>query len=256
MSIFMNEDESVDDLLKGRLKIIQRKRGYRFSLDAVLLAHFSRVEPGERVFDLGTGSGVIPLILAGCSRPQEIIGLEIQDDLADMADRSVRLNNLQDVIKIVSCDVNTTRMNYQPGICDVTVCNPPYRKVKSGKINPDVQKAIARHELKGKLEDFLAAAAYLMRPFGRCYVIYKVLRMAELFASLKINGIEPKRMRIVHSKFQSEGEFVLVEGCKGGGEELQMMPPLIIYENNGSYTSEMREIFESLEASSDKSFGD
>jgi tRNA1Val (adenine37-N6)-methyltransferase len=236
-------DESIDEILNGRMRIIQKKNGYRFSLDSILLSHFAQVGEGESVLDLGTGSGIIPMVLSYRARPQRIFGLEIQDEMADMARRSVRLNNLQDLIEIGKGDVKDIKTRFQPGTWDVVVCNPPYRKPDSGKLNPDLQKAIARHELKGKLSDFISAASYLLRRKGRCYLIYKVRRMAALFSSLQANGIEPKRMRLVHSKRESEGEFVLLEGCKSGGEELHVLPPLIIYNEDGTYTEEMKVIF-------------
>lgn len=243
-------DESVDDLLKGKLRIIQKKRGYRFSLDAVLLAHFAAIGPGETVFDLGTGSGVIPIILSTRSSPDKIFGLDIQKDMADMANRSVRLNGLQNLIEIVLCDVNKIQEHFQDGVCDVVICNPPYRKLKSGRMNTDLEKAIARHEVRGTVEDFIRAASYLLKPKGRCYVIYKARRMAALFSSFKDYGIEPKRMRIIHSKPGSEGEFVLIEGTKKGGEELRVMAPLIIYEPDGIYSEEMQAIFDEINHSS------
>lgn len=245
-AVLVRDDESIDALLKGKLRIIQKKRGYRFSLDAVLLAHFAVIRPGETVYDLGTGSGVIPIILSARSRPGKVVGLEVQEDMADMAERSVRLNGLEKLIEIVLCDVNEAAEFFQQGACDVVVCNPPYRRLHSGRMNPDTEKAVARHEIKGGIEEFIRAASYLLKPGGRCYVIYKARRLAKLFSSLNEQGIEPKRMRMIHSKPGSEGEFVLLEGTKKGGEELRVMAPLNIYEPHGGYSAEMQAIFEDI----------
>lgn len=245
----IHDDETVDALLKGKLRIIQKKKGYRFSLDAVLLAHFAVIRPGETVFDLGTGSGVIPIIISTRSKPRKIVGLEVQKDMADMAERSIRLNGLEKLIEIVLCDVNEAAEFFQQGISDVVICNPPYRRLHSGRMNPDTEKAVARHEIKGGIEEFIRAASYLLKPKGRCYVIYKARRLAKLFLSLNMHGIEPKKMRMVHSKPGSEGEFVLLEGMKKGGEELRVAAPLVIYESDGSYSAEMQAVFAEIDHS-------
>ncbi len=242
----VHEDESLDDLLKGKLKIIQKKKGYRFSLDAILLAHFVIVAPGENVFDLGAGSAIIPLLLSARTRAGKITGLEVQDEMADMARRSVSLNHLDRRIEIIGGDVRRIQAIQDAARYDVVTCNPPYRKPGSGRTNPEMQKAIARHELKGSLEDFMAAASYLLKPLGRFYLIYKARRMTGLFSALRGAGIEAKRMRLVHSKAGSEGEFVLMEGIKGGGEEMKVLPALIIYERDGAYTPEMQGIFDEV----------
>ncbi len=245
----IKDDETLDDLLRGRLRIIQKKQGYRFSLDAVLLAHFARVQPGEMVFDLGTGSGVIPLILSGTIYPVRITAVEIQEELADMAARSVELNRLGDKIEIVRADVSRMRTLFPPCSCEVVTFNPPYRKLKSGRLNPNSQKAIARHEISGSITLFLSAASWLLKPRGRCYLIYKIQRLPELFAAMGESGIEPKRMRLVYSKPGSDAEFVLMEGSKEGGEEMRVLPPLTIYEQDGEYSTEMKSIFDELASS-------
>ena len=245
---FIHDDETVDDLLKGTLRIIQKKKGYRFSLDALLLAHFARVARGQRVIDLGTGSGIIPMILSAKTRALKIVGLEVQEAMADAALRSVQLNALQDRIEIICGDVRQVQNLFQEGGFDVVTCNPPYRKLESGRINPDIQKAVARHELKGRLDDFIRAAAFLLKPRGRLFVIYKTRRMTGLNCSMRSSGIEPKRMRMVHSKPGLDGEFVLLEGIKNGGEELKVLPPLTIYEDDATYTLDMQAIFTELAA--------
>jgi tRNA1Val (adenine37-N6)-methyltransferase len=205
------------------------------------------VEPGETIFDLGTGSGVIPLILSGRADPAHIVAVEIQEELADMAKRTVLLNRLQGKIEIVPADVKQIGTLFPPCSCEVVTFNPPYRKLKSGRLNPNRQKAIARHEISGSLDMFVSAACHLLKPKGRCYLIYKVQRLPELFGAMRENGIEPKKMRLVYSRVGANADFVLMEGLKNGGEEMQVLPPLTIYERNGEYTSEMESIFDELE---------
>ncbi|MFB3925732.1 MAG: tRNA1(Val) (adenine(37)-N6)-methyltransferase [Syntrophales bacterium] len=240
------KEETLDDLLGGKLRIIQKKKGYRFSIDAILLAQFVRLGRGDRIIDMGTGSGVISMILASRSKDVWITGLEIQDDLAEMAKRSVAINCLEDRVEIRTGDVRHIGDLFAPFMYDTVVFNPPYRKVYTGRLSRDMEKAVARHEIRGTLGDFLSAASYLLKPSGRAYLIYTAARAAGLFYRMREAGIEPKRMRIVHSSRSTEGEFILMEGLKGGGEELLVMPPLFIYDEAGEYTVEMKAIFEGI----------
>lgn len=244
------EGESVDELLGGRVKIFQKKNGYRFSVDALLLAHFVRVEKGDLIVDLGTGSGVIAIIMAQRKECGQIVAVDIQVDLVDMARRSVELNDLQEKVNVCRGDVRKIETLFKPGSFDVSIVNPPYRKVSSGRLNPDAQKSVARHEIKGTIRDFLKASAYALRKSGRAYIIYPATRMVELLYIMRIAGVEPKRMRMVHSHGVTRGEFVLVEGVKNGREELEVLPPLIVYSEDGEYTEAMKSIFRELSDSS------
>lgn len=247
-----DNEETLDDLLDGRLKILQKKRGYRFSLDSILLAHFVRIEPGMKVVELGLGSGVISLILCyrtGC----KLTGLEIQAQLADMAARSFRMNRLDSLIEIIRKDIREIEEALPADAFDAVVFNPPYRKKGSGRISAGPEKAIARHELRGTLADFVRAAGYLIRKAGFVFTIYPATRAVELVSRLRESGIEPKRMRMVHSTERTGAEFILLESVKGGGEELEILPPLFIYQSGesgghyrGNYTSEMEKIFSDL----------
>ena len=243
MADLFREDETADDLLGGALTIFQKKNGYRFSLDALLLSHFVKLKSGENVLDLGAGAGVIALILAQRGDCGQITGLDIQEELVEMAGRSARLNNLEDRVEFLPGDVKKIRTLMKPQSFDAVVFNPPYRKLLSGRINPDDRKAVARHEIRGALGDFLAAANYVLKAGGRVFLIYPATRMAELMCRMRADGLEPKRMRLVHSHGTSGGEFVLAEGVKGGGEELDVMPPLFIYGLDGEYTAAMKDIF-------------
>lgn len=239
-------EETVDGILVGRLRIIQRKRGYRFSLDALLIAHFADLRSGDDLIDLGTGSGILALILAQRFRCGRVLGIEIQEDLVATAKRNVALNGLSGEIEIRRGDVRCPETFCGPRSFSAAVFNPPYRRLGSGRMNPDHQKAVARHEVAGTIQDFLTAAAYALRPEGRIYAIYPALRMVDLIAGMRDRRIEPKRVRLVHSRPDGGGEFVLVEGVKGGREGLHLAPPLFIYQESGGYTQEIKQILKDL----------
>jgi tRNA1Val (adenine37-N6)-methyltransferase len=240
------DEETLDDILDGRLRLFQRKRGYRFSLDALLLAHFISLKAKNKAIDLGTGSGIIPLILAAACGQVQWTGLEIQDELATMAQKSIELNCLEDRIRIVRGDARKIKKHFPEHSFDVVTFNPPYRKINSGRINPDPEKAIARHEIKGSLKHFLHAARYLLKPKGKVFAIYPAPRLSCLISLMRDNSLEPKRMRFVFSDPASEAEFVLVEGRVESGEELKIEAPLIVYDKNKKYTGEMLSVFASL----------
>ena len=238
--------ETVDVLFGGLIRVIQKKKGYRFSLDSLLLAHFLRLKKNDRAVEFGTGSAVIALILGRRFPCEKIIGLEFQEELADIARRNVLLNGMEDRIEIVRGDVRDVRMLFPPESVDVVFFNPPYRKNKSGRVNPDRERAIARHEIAGSVEDFVRAAAYVLKAKGSACAVYPASRLVELITRMRLGGLEPKRLCLVHSKKGSRAEFALVEATKGGREELAVLPPLCIYDDDGEYTGEMEGIFSGL----------
>ncbi|SEM72923.1 tRNA1Val (adenine37-N6)-methyltransferase [Syntrophus gentianae] len=244
--ILQREDETVDGLLNGRLQVIQKKKGYRFSLDALLLASFLRLGRENALLDMGTGSGVLALISAVRRPDVRVVGMDIQEDMVEMATRSAALNGLEDRVKFRVGDVRQIRRLFEAESFDAVVCNPPYRKVNSGRINPLGEKALARHEIRGTLRDFLEAASYVLKPGGRLFVIYPAQRLVSLIAGMREAVLEPKRCRGVHSRSDTPGTFVLAEGVKGGGEELEVLPPLFIYKDAEDYTEAMEEIFKEL----------
>ncbi|MHB8772124.1 MAG: tRNA1(Val) (adenine(37)-N6)-methyltransferase [Syntrophales bacterium] len=241
--------ETVDVLPGGRLRIIQPKSGYRFSLDALLLAHFAVLKEGEAAIDLGTGSGIVALLLACRCPGGRVLGIDIQEELVAMARRSAELNGLAGSVEIRHGDIRRPESLFAPASFDVAVFNPPYRRLRSGRTNPDPAKAVARHEVAGSAADFLAAASLALRRGGRAYAIYPVRRMVELLVRMRAAGIEPKRLRTVHSRRGGRGEFVLVEGVKGGREELTVLAPLVIYSEGTAYTAEMAALFQELTVS-------
>ena len=234
--------ETIDEFFRGRLSVLQKEKGYRFSVDSMLLADFVTLRRGDHVVDLGTGSGIIALVLAFRFPEASIAEVEIQKDLADMAGRSIALNGLEDRIKVYPGDVKNIRNLFGPQSFNAAVFNPPYRRLNSGKINPDNERAVARHEIKGTVDDFLTSARYLLKDSGRVYVVYPAARSVQLIARMRGNDIEPKRLRIVHTNGTSGGVFVLAEGVKGAGEELEILPPLFIYGDDGRYSDEVDRI--------------
>jgi tRNA1Val (adenine37-N6)-methyltransferase len=240
------DDEELDQLFDGRLKIIQKKEGYRFSIDAILLAHFASLIEAPSVIDLGTGSGIIPLVLARKTAAPSIVGVEVQEQLARMAQRTIALNGLTDRIAILHNDLRKVQDYLKPSSFDLVVCNPPYYPVTEGRINPEIQKAIARHEILATLQDVTAASHYLVKPEGVITIIFPAKRIIDFLHTLKQNGITPKRLRMIYSTYQSEGKLVITEAVKAGSPELVVEKPLYIYNQSGDYSEEMQTIYDEI----------
>lgn len=239
------DDLAADAFFNGKITVFQSRDGYRFSIDAVLLAAHADPRPGEKGVDLGTGCGIVPLIMA-CRRADiRIVGVEIQERLADIAALNVRENNMTDRIEIVRADIRGLSAEAVSGPVDLMVANPPFRKARSGRVNPRQEEAIARHEVSITLPEVMAAARRLLRTGGRLLVIYPADRAAEVLAGMDRAGIAPKFLRTVHSRTGTEARRVLAAGTKGarpGG--LRIAPPLIIYRDDGAYTGEVQAMFE------------
>lgn len=243
------EDETLDGIPGGSLRIIQKRKGYRFSLDALLLAHFAGLCEGERVVDLGCGNGIVALIVAGRGGCTQAVGIDIQEACVALARRNARLNGLEERTAFLCADLRRPEALPPPASCDCAVFNPPYRRLRSGRMNPTEEKALARHEIAGSAADFLTAAARLLKAKGRAVAIYPASRIVELLTRMRQAHLEPKRLRIVHTRSGGRGEFALVEGLQGGREALAVGPPLFIYEEGGGYTEEMETIFRALAVS-------
>ncbi len=224
----LTSDQTLDTFFGGSLRVLQKKRGYRFSVDAVLLSQFSKIRKNEKVMDLGTGCGILPLLLSQTTKAHSFVGVEIQKELADLAKKNVQLNHLQDRISILQKDFRDLKDTYPPGSFDVVLSNPPYRKYRTGRVNPAMEKAIARHEIKGTLEDLISIASHLLPSKGRCYVIFPALRTVDLLAVLRSQRLEPKRLQFVHPHFEENAKFILSESIKESGVELKVMDPLIL----------------------------
>jgi len=232
-------DETLDTLFHGELKLRQSRPGYRFSLDALLLARFVTVRPGDAVADLGSGNGVIALILAHWYPELTVTAVELQRSMAQRARANVGLNGYESRIKIVCGDVRRIARFAAPESHGAVVCNPPYREPASGRISPDPEKRIARHEIAGRLMDFARAGAYLLPANGRMAAVYPALRTVDLLETMREVNIEPKRLRMVHSFAGAEASLVLVEGVKGGRNGIEVLAPLVIYEKGKQYGAEV-----------------
>jgi len=225
MCVEILPDETIDTIISEDLRVIQKKRGPKFSVDAVLLARFPKVRRGERVIDLGTGTGVIPLIIAFTTEAGRVVGLEIQGELVDMARRSVKLNGFEGRVEIVEGDVRRIEELFPPESFDLVVCNPPHMKVQPGRMSPDPRVAASKHEVLGKLSDFVRAASYLVRFRGRTAFAMRPARLSEMLRLCEERGLTPKRLKFVHPKPGEEAELFLLEAVKGGGEGLIVCPP-------------------------------
>ena len=226
--------ECIDSFMDGRLKLIQSKDGYRFSIDAVLLAEFVTIRQGDVIVDLGTGCGVIPLILLLTKWVGYSFGLEIQEELASQAARNVHLNGFDDKMRIVLGDIKNPPIAAESA--DVVICNPPYRQIKSGRINPDPRRAIARHEIMASIDDILSATRSVLRKKGRFALIYSSTRLADILARMRQFSLEAKRLQIIYPDLNSGAKLVLVEAILGGRPGLKIGPPIIgqgDWENQG-----------------------
>jgi len=228
MVVTPSADETLDTFFDRRIQILQKKRGYRFSIDAVLLSQFIKIRKNEKVIDLGTGCGILPLLLCHETKAHSFVGVEIQKDLAELAKRNVLLNHLEHRISILQNDLRTLKTIFPPGAFQVVLSNPPYRKFRTGRVNPALEKAIARHEIEGTLEDLVSMASYLLPPKGRCYLIFPALRTVDLLVALRNRRLEPKRLQFVYPRLHEEANFILTESTKASGVELRVMDPLIL----------------------------
>jgi tRNA1Val (adenine37-N6)-methyltransferase len=237
---FEPDDETLDTILGGGLAIVQPLRGYRFAVDALLLGRFARPRARDRVLELGTGCGVVSLMLAALYQPRAIVALELQSELAALATRNAALNHM-DHLTVLHADLRARRIA-GAGLAsfDYVVANPPYRALGSGRDSPNRGRRLARAESGANLADFVAAAGRFVRNSGRVALVFTAARVAELVAQLKLHRLEPKRMRFVHPRADSPAAIVLIEARKGGGVEAEVEPPLILYSRRGVYSDEAR----------------
>lgn len=243
MDIELRPGERIDDLQRCGYGIIQNKDGFCFGMDAVLLSGFARVKPGEEVLDLGTGTGIIPILLEAKTEGSHFTGLEIQKISADMARRSVQLNDLTEKVSIVEGDIKEAVSVFGRASFDVVTSNPPYMTGNHGLTNPELPKAIARHEVLCTLEDVVGQAAALLKENGRFYMVHRPFRLAEIMNVMSRYRLEPKRMRLVCPFADREPNMVLLEGLKGGRPRITVEKPLIVYREPGVYTDEIYDIY-------------
>lgn len=243
MTNLLKDGERIDDLERNGYRIIQHPDKFCFGMDAVLLSSFAKVNEGETVLDLGTGTGIIPILLEAKTNGSHFTGLEVQEESADMARRSVQLNGLEEKVEIVTGDICHTDQLFQKAGFDVVTSNPPYMNDNHGLKNPDMPKAIARHEVLCNLEDVVNAAKMMLRPGGRFYMVHRPHRLIEIIAKLKEHKLEPKRIKFVHPFIDKEANMVLIEAVRGGKSMVKVESPLIVYEKPGIYTRDIYEIY-------------
>lgn len=243
MIIDLKPGERLDDLQRNGYKIIQNPQKFCFGMDAVLLSGFAKVKRGEQVLDLGTGTGIIPILLKGKTEGKHFTGLEIQEESAEMARRSVAYNDLSEDVDIVTGDIKEAADLFGAASFDVVTSNPPYMTGSHGLQNPQEAKAIARHEVLCTLEDVVRSAAGVLKPQGRFYLVHRPFRLAEIFCIMNKYKLEPKRMQLVYPYVDREPNMVLVEALKGGRPRITVEKPLIVYKSPGVYTDEIYDVY-------------
>ena len=242
-NVTCGEDERIDDLQRNGYRIIQKKKGFCFGMDAVLLSGFAQVKEGEVAVDLGTGTGIIPILLEAKTKGKHFTGLEIQEEVAEMAGRSVRLNQLENRVDIVRGDIKEASRLFGKASFDVVTSNPPYMNDNHGLKNPELPKAIARHEVFCTLDDVCREASLLLKSGGRFYMVHRPHRLAEIITALKTYKLEPKRMKLVQPFVDKEANMVLIEAVRGGRSMMKVEAPIIVYKEPGVYTQEIYDVY-------------
>lgn len=235
--------ERLDDLQCNGLYLIQDPDKFCFGIDAVLLSNFVKVKKNGHVVDLCTGSGIVPILLSAKTGAKKITGIEIQSDIADMARRSVSYNKLDEKIDIINDDISNVLKYINNCSVDSVCVNPPYMKDTTAIKNPDLPMAIARHELLTDLETVINIASKLLKESGKFFMVHRPSRLSEIFASMRQNRIEPKRLRFIHPYIESKANLVLIEGAKGSGVWIDVEPPLVVYKDKNVYTDEVLKIY-------------
>jgi len=248
MKIKLNENERIDDLEIKNMKIIQNKDGFCFGIDSVLLSDFAKeIKDGTRVVDLGTGTGILGILLCAKTNLKEITGIEIQEDVAEMAQKSILLNHLEDRFKILNINIkeikNNKKINLEKNSFDYVVTNPPYKKINTGKINENEKKLISRHEWKANLNDFIENANYLLKDKGTLFMVHRPDRLADILEKMRKEKIEPKEIRFVYPKVNKQPNLILIKGIKNANSFLKIDKPLYVYQEDGNYTEEILKIY-------------
>ncbi len=241
---FIREDETLEELGVGNLVLIQKKKGFRFGTDAVLLAHFAKDIVSDRTLDLCTGSGIVPILLSHKSKAKEICGVEIQQEVFDAAKRSVEANGLSGKVSLYLEDLKNCTDIFPKRSFSLVTCNPPYIAGGSGIKCPDNSKFIARHEVMCTLDDVVRAAETMLKDGGHFCMVHRPSRLADVIEAMRKYHIEPKRLRFVHPHINDEPALFLIDGLRRGGNELRVLPPLILYDKDMNETEELRTIYE------------
>ena len=244
MEVTLKENERIDDLELENLKIIQNNNGFCFGMDSVLLSDFAKeIKPESNVIDLGTGTGILPILLSSKTKNTKITGIEIQKEVAEMANRSIMLNNLQNRIQIVCENIKNLKTIYKPNTFDSVITNPPYKKSGTGGTNIEKVKLISRHEITATLEDFISVAQYLLKDKGSLYLVHRPERLADVIIGLCKYKLEPKILKFVQPNSQKEPNLILLKAVKNAKPHLRLCKPLYIYNEDGKYTEELLKIY-------------
>lgn len=244
MEVILKDNERIDDLQLNNLKIIQNKDGFCFGIDAVLLSDFAKdIRNNSKVLDLGTGTGIVSILLCEKTKLSKIYGIDIQKDVCDMALRSIRLNKLENKFEIINTNIKNLNETFADNSFDDIVSNPPYKKDNTGLKNESETKLISRHEITASLEDFISVSSRLLKNNGNIYMVHRPERLSDLFYLLKKYNLEPKKLRLVQSYTNSKPKLILVKATKNAKSFLNIEEPLIIYNKDGSYTDEILKIY-------------
>lgn len=244
MKIDLKENERIDDLKLNNLKIIQNKKGFCFGIDSILLADFAKsIKQKTKVMDLGTGTGIIPILLSAKTINTNFIGVEIQDEVANMAKRSIELNNLENRINILNINILKLKEKYKKGSFDVITTNPPYKKINTGVINNNNRKLISRHEITASLEDFIEIASYLLKDLGEFYIVHRPDRLVDIFNIMREKKIEPKKIKFVYPNKNKKTNLILIKGIKNGKSFLEFEKNLYVYDEYENYTDDILKIY-------------
>ncbi|MTI48815.1 MAG: tRNA1(Val) (adenine(37)-N6)-methyltransferase [Firmicutes bacterium] len=241
--INLRDNERIDDLQIKDLRIIQNTEGFCFGMDAVLLSSFAEIKNNSVVVDLGTGTGIIPLLVWAKNTIKKIYGIEIQEEVAEMATRTIKLNKLEGDIEVLNIDLNDSLDKLGVNKFDVVTSNPPYMNLGGGKINPQDKKAISRHEIKCDLEDIIRVSSRLLKHNGRFFLVHRPHRIVDILCLMREYKIEPKRIRFIHPKIGAKPNLVLIKGIKAAKPELKFDKPLYVYNDDGTYTEEIYDIY-------------
>ena len=247
MEFNLKENERIDDLEFKDLKIIQNKDGFCFGIDSILLTDFAKnIKQNLNIIDLGTGTGIIPILLYGKTKNNKFVGVEIQEEVADMANRSIKLNSLENEIEILNMNILDLTKKYKRGSFDVVTTNPPYKKLNTGIVNENNKKLISRHEITASLEDFIKISSYLLKDLGEFYMVNRPDRLVDIFELMRKYKIEPKKIKFVYPNKNKKTNLILIKGVKNGKQFLEFENNLYVYNEDGNYTDEILKIYNKI----------
>ena len=247
MEFNLKENERIDDLEFKNLKIIQNKDGFCFGIDSILLTDFAKnIKQSLNIIDLGTGTGIIPILLYGKTKNNKFVGVEIQEEVADMANRSIKLNSLENEIEILNMNILDLNKKYKRGSFDIVTTNPPYKKLNTGIVNENNKKLISRHEITASLEDFIKISSYLLKDLGEFYMVNRPDRLVDIFELMRKYKIEPKKIKFVYPNKNKKTNLILIKGVKNGKQFLEFENNLYVYNEDGNYTDEILKIYNKI----------